>query len=137
MGTVQRFLRLDPRLRRLTAAAALLQIAARLMIAVGGIRAALGWTDRLSRTVGPNAIDAAEAADALARAARNLPGTTCLTQALAARMLLGRCHPDARLVIGVRGRVPDPEFHAWLELPDRSIPSDPAGDPFLPLFGRS
>jgi hypothetical protein len=53
---------------------------------------------------------------AVAAVGRRLPGATCLTQALAARMLLGRKGIPARVRIGVRrdeaGRIAG---HAWLE----------------------
>ena len=73
---------------------------------------------------------------AVAAVGRRLPGATCLTQALAARMLLGRKGIAAEVRIGVKrdgaGRITG---HAWLK-------SDAAGDQigedegYLPLPER-
>lgn len=56
---------------------------------------------------------------AVRRVSRAVPGATCLTQALAARLLLSRRGYDARLEIGVT-RVPGSRLraHAWLTTDD-------------------
>lgn len=52
---------------------------------------------------------------AVARAARPVPGATCLTQALAAQLLLARAGYPSALRMGVRMRDGILEAHAWLE----------------------
>ena len=56
---------------------------------------------------------------AVRRVSRAVPGATCLTQALAARLLLSRRGYDSRLEIGVT-RVPGSRLraHAWLKTND-------------------
>ncbi len=47
---------------------------------------------------------------------RRIPKATCLTQALAARILLNRYHYDNQLCIGVKiGEEGEVSAHAWLE----------------------
>src|SRR5262249_38228377 len=57
-----------------------------------------------------------KAASAVAATSRYVPYATCLTQAMATRVLLGRLGPHSPLRIGVvrsaRGRL---EAHAWVE----------------------
>jgi Transglutaminase-like superfamily len=53
---------------------------------------------------------------AVSRVSRAIPGATCLTQALAAQLLLSRRGLPSRLRIGVaRGSGPALRAHAWLE----------------------
>ena len=61
-------------------------------------------------------VDAATVTWAVEAASRCVPGATCLTQALAAQLLLRRNGYDARLCLGV-ARDGDGRFraHAWLE----------------------
>lgn len=56
---------------------------------------------------------------AVGRISRVVPGATCLTQALAARILLSRRGYDSRLEIGVsRAAGPRLRAHAWLKTND-------------------
>ena len=52
---------------------------------------------------------------AVRRVSRAVPGATCLTQALAARLLLSRRGHDSRLEIGVSRAGSRLRAHAWLE----------------------
>jgi transglutaminase superfamily protein len=50
---------------------------------------------------------------AVERAGAAVPGATCLTQALAARMVLGRSDRASRVLIGVRRSDGVVQAHAW------------------------
>ena len=51
----------------------------------------------------------------VARAARYVPGATCLTQAIAAQFMLGRCGVSSIVHIGMfQGPEGKPRAHAWL-----------------------
>ena len=54
-------------------------------------------------------------ARAVQRVSRVVPGATCLTQALAAQVLLERRGLPTRLRIGIRDRSQAMQAHAWLE----------------------
>ncbi len=78
---------------------------------------------------------------AVTMASRYMPGTgTCLTQALAAQVMLAcRGHPS-RLHIGVSGTVRHRlEAHAWVESQGRAVVGGPDHRRFTPLvaFGRA
>ncbi len=68
---------------------------------------------------------------AVAAAARLIPGTWCLPQALAAHRLLRAAGYSARLRIGVC-RTPVFRAHAWVESSGRVIVGGPAGS-YIPL----
>lgn len=68
----------------------------------------------------PRARSSAYSADALVRAversARAIPGASCLTQAIAAQLLLLRHGHEAELCVGVtRGAAGEFRAHAWVE----------------------
>jgi hypothetical protein len=64
---------------------------------------------------------------AVERARRAVPGTTCLTRALAAGWMLRRRGQPARVVIGVAMASGTLEAHAWLELGGTVIIGGEAG----------
>jgi hypothetical protein len=70
---------------------------------------------------------------AIETAARAVPGATCLTQALAAEVLLRRAgeHPEMRF--GVALGSGDFEAHAWLELDGRVVVGRAGVERFTPL----
>ena len=74
---------------------------------------------------------------AIARVARRVPRATCLTQSLAAYVLLKRSAIPATLKFGVRRNPANAfEAHAWIECDGKNIsPQDgvPAFDPLPPL----
>lgn len=73
-------------------------------------------------------------ARAVSRAARLVPGASCLTQALAARFLLARAGEFARLRLGVaRGARGSLHAHAWLETSQGTLDVSAAGGAFAPL----
>lgn len=121
MTPLGRFLRLPPADRRLLVAAAPLQAAIRLGLTVLPYRQLRGLVDRLAR-VGPRRRLLAPPASreriawAVTRACRFVPGATCLTQALAAKVLLERNGHPARVRVGI-SRTEGARLlaHAWVE----------------------
>jgi hypothetical protein len=77
-------------------------------------------------------------ARAVQRVSRVVPGATCLTQALAAQVLLERGGLPTRLQIGIRDRGQAMQAHAWLESRGMTvIGGAPAGEwtPLLTIEG--
>ena len=68
------------------------------------------------------------------RAAKFVPGATCLTQSLAARMLLARAGYDAMIRFGARRNEAGAfEAHAWVESGGRIVSRDLPASGFSPL----
>jgi len=65
--------------------------------------------------------------------ARSIPGATCLTQALAAEVMLSRAGEQPSLHIGVATDRGAFEAHAWLELNGRTLVGDRELDRYAPL----
>jgi len=121
-----KFLRLPPADRRLLVTAALLQAAIRLGLTLLPYRKLRGLVDRLAR-VSPHRHLAPPASPeriawAVTRASRAVPGATCLTQALAAKVLLERRGHPARVRVGI-GRAEGAPLlaHAWVECEGRIV----------------
>jgi hypothetical protein len=136
MTRLGKFLRLSPADRRLLVTAALLQAAIRLGLAVLSYRKLRGLVDRLTLTSTPAAppVSPERIAQAVTRASRAVPGATCLTQALAAQVLLeGRGHP-ARVRVGI-GRAEGARLvaHAWVECDGRIVLGGPDLTRYTPL----
>ena len=97
-------------------------------------------TERLRhrRSVGTAAGSALDVARAVRRVSRVVPGATCLTQALAARLLLSRYGYPAHLQIGVV-RTPEGELraHAWLESEGRVVLGAAELEGYTPLNDAS
>jgi hypothetical protein len=70
---------------------------------------------------------------AVTHAARIVPGASCLTQALAADVLLRRAGERPELCFGVALGAGDFEAHAWLELDGRVLVGEAGLDRFTPL----
>ncbi len=69
--------------------------------------------------------DAEQVAEAVRRAARRVPGASCLTQALATRVALGRRGVVGELRIGVAKDASGMlEAHAWIEFEGRVLIGD-------------
>jgi hypothetical protein len=83
---------------------------------------AVGWyADRVhsGKTAGPDVI---RIGWAIRKAASHVPGATCLTQALAARLLLARHHHASQLYVGVARKAGGGmDAHAWVEAEGRVI----------------
>jgi hypothetical protein len=126
MTRVGKFLRLPPSDRRLLVTAALTQAAIRLGLALLPYRRVRRLVDHLARTSSrrrPAATASPERiAWAVARAGRSVPGAACLTQALAAQLLLERRGHPARVRVGVsRSKGAGLLAHAWLESGGRIV----------------
>ena len=126
MKRVGKFLRLSSGDRRLLVMATVLLAAIRLGLALLPYRKLRRLVDRLAR-VSPRHHLARPAlpdriARAVTRASRAVPGATCLTQALAARVLLERRGHPARVRVGI-GRVEGAPLlaHAWVESDGRIV----------------
>jgi hypothetical protein len=145
----------------LVAAAALLQVAARGAVVAFGLRRAVALASHVDRLFNRRAAapgpkgpglhtkDTWEVLRwSLAASAARVSGT-CLTQALAARVLLGWYGVPSRLVVGVRprlrssalspsfgGQARHPEFHAWIEGGEICVPAA-AGPAYAPLISWS
>jgi hypothetical protein len=128
-----RFLTLPMPARRLVAWTAALQIAARAAVACAGLPRAVRLAQWLGARV-PQVTDLASLAWALSASSRRVGGT-CLTQALAARVMTARSADPSRLIVAVRpGRnAAGPEFHAWTELSGRTFPATVDRGSFTPL----
>ncbi len=78
---------------------------------------------------------------AIPAASRRVPHASCLTQALAARLLLTREGHEATLRVGVAKEPQGPlRAHAWIESSGQTILGDSNVDtfvPFPPLSSRS
>jgi hypothetical protein len=65
---------------------------------------------------------------------RRVPGATCLTQALAAQVLLSRAGHSSRVEIGVaKGEKNQFQAHAWLVLGDRVLIGGAGLERYTPL----
>jgi hypothetical protein len=114
--TITRLRRLPRGRRRALRQALLAIVAIRLGLTILGFR-------RLHRLLRPvltvrpatRPIAAAEISWSVERAARAVPAATCLTQALAAQILLARAGHPAALRLGARRTGATLEAHAWLE----------------------
>jgi Transglutaminase-like superfamily len=111
--------------RRLLVTAALLLAGIKLGLTLLPYRELRGLVDRLARAAPRRLAPAASPeriARAVARASRSVPGATCLTQALAAKVLLERHGHPTRLRVGIaRTGGAMPVAHAWVESDGRVV----------------
>ena len=126
MTRLDKFLRLSSGDRWLLVMAAVLLAAIRIGLAVLPYRRLHGLVDRLARVSPPHTLAPPALPDRIAwavtRASRAVPGATCLTQALAARVLLERGGHPARVRVGI-GRAEGAPLvaHAWVESEGRIV----------------
>ena len=122
MGQLARFVRLDRDQRKLLAAAAALVAGFRLAICVLPFRVVRGWVQRLSVERSSTNRDAEMIGRAVEAAARRVPFSNCLSNALAGQILMSRSGVDSEIRIGVAretdGRVTG---HAWVECDGRGV----------------
>ena len=123
---------LDRRSKRLTLEAAC-------FTALAVIRLKLGGMPRLPRSTAPRD-DASAHADELralnnatGRAARYVPGATCLPRALALTWMLKRRGIAATVRLGVRTDAGALMAHAWVECQGITLNGPADGDPFVAL----
>jgi hypothetical protein len=144
MSRIRRFLALAPAERRLLLRATLLVAAVRVARAVlpwPALRRLVSWAARPGRSPrGVVAVPPGRLGWAVEVAGRYVPGATCLTQALALQIWLGRHGQPAALRLGVAlGAEERLEAHAWLEHEGRVIigaAERPRYTPLPPLEGR-
>lgn len=74
-----------------------------------------------------------DVATAIARASRYIPGTTCLSRALALQRMLNRRGIAADIRLGVRTDAGQLSAHAWVECQGMTMNGPPDGDPFVTL----
>jgi len=93
-------------------------------------RAATLARERPSRTYTP---DARTVGWSVRSAARLVPGASCLTQALAAHIILEQCGHRSTLHVGVSRERGTFEAHAWVESGGAIIVGELERDDFVPL----
>ncbi len=130
------FLRLPPADRHLAIRAAGWLIAARIALwtlpfaRVQQLVAKAGARRRTPAATAPGRL-----AWAVETTARSIPKASCLTQALAAQIMLERAGEHPELKIGVATDKGSFEAHAWLELHGRPLVGDHQLERYAPLEG--
>ena len=118
MTDLKRFLQFPARKRWLLIESAALLLLVRAALWLLPFEVLLRWTRRIGQSARPAAMASPRRRRRLGRAQSQQadPGATCLTQALAGRILLARAGHLSELRIGVR-KSPGTGFeaHAWLE----------------------
>jgi hypothetical protein len=125
MSIVRKWVHLPPPERRLLARALPLVVCVRLALWVLPWRVTRRVTQRLSvarGAAGETDVDVDAVARAVSRAARRVPRATCLTQAIAASVMLGRRGVPAAIRFGA-ARDGSGRFvaHAWVESAGRIV----------------
>lgn len=132
---LKKFLSLEPEDQRILAYALCLVVFARLILwLVPFAMVQRRLSAHITRRNIPPRHDREYFMKSIERSAKLVPGATCLTQSLAARLLLARAGFDATLRFGVRRNATgDFEAHAWVESGGKVVgPELPATD-FSPL----
>jgi hypothetical protein len=129
MRRLRSFLGLPSEERRLVLRAWRLEVAIRVGLWVLPFRSVRRRVAATRRPAGPSTPSGAPADDrrigwAVTSAARYVPAATCLTQALAAKVLLNEAGRPARLTIGVERDAGRLRAHAWVEDDDGVIVGD-------------
>ena len=142
MTDLKRLLQLPARERWLLIQSAVLLLLVRAALWLLPFEVLLRWTGRIGQPARPGHNADLSIVWAVRRASRLVPGATCLTPALAGRILLGRAgHPRELRVGAAKSLASGFEAHAWLEhrgqgvlggLDDlsRYVPMRPAGNRF-------
>ena len=134
MGAAASLMRLSPPERRLLVQAAWLLVILSLALAALPLPLLERFVIRLARGRSGAASSVDRIGWALGAAARRVPGATCLVQALAARILLGRQRIPAVVRIGVaRERGAPLESHAWVEGEGRVVVGDAHLGRYVPI----
>ena len=129
------------RWRRLSRDQRLLTLEAAAAVAIATLLLPLISVKRLLRAAAPhlgkpsNRVRAEEWVVAMDRAARYVPGATCLTKSLALCWVLRRCGFDVLVRIGAR-REPGFAAHAWIERDGQPLtPAQVDGHDFTVVLG--
>ena len=142
MTWLQKAWQLSPCERRLVMSAGLVCVAIRvglLLVRLQILKLTLDWiSDSLGAPSNPYGLSPAQIGRAVTAASRLVPGSTCLTRALAVAFLLDRRKYPANLRIGF-ARTPGHglQGHAWVESEGRIVigEGDLSGYTALPLWG--
>ncbi len=123
---VVKLFRLPRSERRLLVTAALLLTAIKLGLTLLPYRRLRRLVDRLARSTPRRRLEPSASperiARAVTRASRSVPGATCLTQALAAKVLLDHRGHSTRVRVGIaRAEGALPVAHAWVESDGRVV----------------
>jgi hypothetical protein len=126
MDLITRYRQLSPAESRLFFRALALAAALRLGLRLLPFRVLRKWVERFRASSGLRGnLDRRrirQVAWAVEAASRRLPGTTCLPQAMATHLLLGRLGQDSQLRLGVAFKPAGGlEAHAWVEVQGRVI----------------
>ena len=132
MGRLSRFLRLPRGQRVVHLEAVVLDATFRLLVLAAPFSVSRSLAQRLSRFA-PRG-DAIFAVQAVKAAGRVVPGSNCLSEALAAWVLLAKAEGQPTLRIGVANQ-PKFEAHAWVEYEGRVVIGDDSAHRFHPLQG--
>ena len=124
MHRVLTFLRLPPADRTLAIRAAGWLIAARIALWTMPFARVQALVARAGRRTGAPGAAPGRLAWAVETTARSIPKASCLTQALAAQVMLERAGEHPKLKIGVATDKGAFEAHAWLELHGRPLVGD-------------
>jgi hypothetical protein len=132
---LQKFLSLEPADQRILLYAFCLVVFSRLVLWVIPFPKI---NRRLATRVRPRTISRRQSIEyfmtAIDRSSHYVPGATCLTQALAARLLLARAGFDASLRFGARRNEAGVfEAHAWVESDGKVVSHKQPGLTFSPL----
>ena len=133
MHRVLTFLRLPPADRSLAIHAAGWLIAARVALWTLPFARVQALAAKVARRTGVPATAPGRLAWAVETTARSIPKASCLTQALAAQVMLERTGEHPELRIGVATDQGSFEAHAWLELDGRPLVGDYDLDRYAPL----
>ena len=125
MRVLRKALRLSAEEWRLTAEGACLSLAAAVGVrACAPARLARRLAGRRTSSSVPLGVPLERAAALVAFASSFVPGSTCLTRALALSSLLARRGIEARVVVGARRAASGLEAHAWVTTGGRVILGD-------------
>ena len=127
------FLRLPPADRSLAIRAARWLIAARIALWMLPFARVQVLVAKAGRRTGAVGTAPGRLAWAVETTARSIPKASCLTQALAAQVMLERTGEHPELKIGVATDNGSFEAHAWLELHGRPLVGDHELDRYAPL----
>jgi hypothetical protein len=134
MRAFDRWRALDRNDMRLVLAAALVLSAAAAGLRVAGVQRMLRVAAREPRGRACSAGGIRDRVNALDRAGRYVPGSTCLTKSLALAWMLRRNGVAATVRIGVRAR-DGFDAHAWVECRGVAVNDVPHRDDYAVLIG--
>jgi len=132
---LEKFLSLEPADQRILGYAFCLVAFARVALWIfpfATVHRRLITSTRTRMTSNPQNVE--DVMGAIERASKFVPDATCLTQSVAAQVLLARMGIRSTLRFGARRGVSGAfEAHAWVECDGKVVSQEPAGEFFSPL----